>query len=270
MGRRLFPYPKAMRINHGDPAWLELATSDLDGAAAFYGRVFGWELARDPDSDGAVATVDGRPVARLRPAPAGSPARWTVWLKVADVAQATSAAVGARGNVVSPPLHHEGLGWQAVVEDPAGAEVALWEAEEEDWAFGSGHGQPCWFDVLSTNFAEARSFYGALGGWRYHYLLADGTLDTSEPLQGKYRHAVNGGQGEATAGIFDVEEGGDAGGGSRWTMYLAVGDVDEACAAVTAAGGEVLAGPRTMPVGRMAELRDPQGAHFRVLLSPDA
>ena len=257
-----------MRINHGDPAWLELATHDLEGAAAFYGRVFGWELARDAGSDEAVATLGGQPVARIRPALAGAPAQWTVWLKVDDVAQATSAAVSARGNVVSPPTRHEKLGWRAVVEDPAGARVGLWEAGQEGWALGSGHGRPCWFDVISTNFAEARSFYGALGGWRYHYPLADGTLDISEPLPGNYRHAVNGGQGEATAGIFDAEE--TAGGGSRWTMYLAVGDVDEVCMAVTAAGGEVLAGPRTMPFGRMAEVRDPHGAEFRVLRSPGA
>ena len=259
-----------MRINHGDPAWLELATHDLEEAAAFYGEVFGWRLERDLASGGVTASVDGQPVARVRPALEGDPARWTVWLKVDDVAQATSEAVGARGNVVSPPMRYEGLGWQAVVEDPAGAEVALWEAGREDWALGSDHGRPCWFDVLSTGFDEARSFYGAVGGWRYHYTLDDGTLDTSEPLQGGYRHAVNGGRGEATAGILDAREVGGADEGSRWLMYLAVGDVDGVCAAVTAAGGEVVEGPRTMPFGRMAEIRDPHGAEFRVLRSPGA
>jgi uncharacterized protein len=259
-----------MRIDHGDPAWLELATHDLEGAAAFYGEVFGWRLGRDAVTGGVTASVDGRPVARVRPALDGAPAQWTVWLKVDDVAQATSAAVGAGGNVVSPPMRHEGLGWHAVVEDPAGAEVALWEAAgREAWALGSSHGRPCWFDVLSTGFDEARSFYHAVGGWRYHYPRADGTLDTSEPLQGGYRHAVNGGQGGATAGILDVREVGGADGGSRWVPYLAVGDVDEACAAVTAAGGEVVEGPHTMPFGRMAGIRDPHGAELRVLRSPD-
>lgn len=260
-----------MRIDHGDPVWLELATRDFGEAAAFYGEVFGWRLAHDAESDGVVASVDGRPVARIRLGLDDAPAHWTVWLKVDDVAQATSAAVGTHGNVVSPPRRHGDRGWCAVVEDPTGAQVALWQAAgRQDWALGSGHGSPCWFDLLTTGFDEARPFYHAVGGWRYHYTLADGSLGTSEPLQGGYRHAVNGGQGEATAGILDAREVGGADGGNRWLPYLAVGDVDGTCAAVTAAGGEVVEGPRTMPFGRMAGIRDPHGAELRLLHSPGA
>ena len=35
--------PRVERYRHGTPCWVDLATTDLAGAKAFYAGLFGWE-----------------------------------------------------------------------------------------------------------------------------------------------------------------------------------------------------------------------------------
>jgi uncharacterized protein len=48
----------------------------------------------------------------------------------------------------------------------------------------------------------------------------------------------------------------------NWLLYFTVPSADEAVAHVRESGGEVLAGPADATVGRIAVVRDPQGAMF--------
>jgi predicted enzyme related to lactoylglutathione lyase len=45
-----------------------------------------------------------------------------------------------------------------------------------------------------------------------------------------------------------------------WLIYFTVPSVEEAAERVRESGGEVLAGPADVTVGRIAVIRDPQGA----------
>jgi uncharacterized protein len=106
-----------------------LHTTDVQGAPAFYGAVFGWEtesfgpatLFRLP---GFVGGEPQQPVPRdvvaaMVPA-ADGPARWTpdFWVHDAD---AVAAKAGELGGAVLAPPSDNGVGRTAVLADPAGA-----------------------------------------------------------------------------------------------------------------------------------------------------
>ena len=52
---------------------------------------------------------------------------------------------------------------------------------------------------------------------------------------------------------------------NHWHVWFAVADTDATTAAAESAGGSVLAGPMDMQIGRIATIRDPQGAVFSVI-----
>ena len=56
------------RYESGTFSWVDLATTDQDGAKAFYAGLFGWEYDDQPIGDGATYTLcrlDGRDVAAI-------------------------------------------------------------------------------------------------------------------------------------------------------------------------------------------------------------
>jgi uncharacterized protein len=49
---------------------------------------------------------------------------------------------------------------------------------------------------------------------------------------------------------------------THWLVYFTAAALDDSLANVREAGGSVIAGPMATPVGRVAAVRDPQGAAF--------
>lgn len=86
------------------PFWIDLATHDLAGAAAFYREVFGWELI-----DGEIAELDGRPVAAFmntidESGEALAPTAWGVSFGVADLDDVGAKVESAGGSVEFGPV----------------------------------------------------------------------------------------------------------------------------------------------------------------------
>lgn len=110
----------------GTWSWSELLTTDVDGAKAFYGDVFGWTA----ETHGGGATgeytewqVGGRSVAGMMAKPpmlAEVPVHWGVYFAVADADLAVARVAELGGTVLMPPTDIE-PGRFAVVADPAGA-----------------------------------------------------------------------------------------------------------------------------------------------------
>ena len=112
----------------------QLTTPDSDGAAAFYGEVFGWEteefamgdmkgaLLRLPGYVGGTATqpVPRDVVAVMFPAGPDAPPAWSVDFWVADIDAAVATATAGGGSVVAP-VFDTGVGRSAVLTDPQGA-----------------------------------------------------------------------------------------------------------------------------------------------------
>jgi hypothetical protein len=106
---------------------LELHTSDLPRAVAFYTGLFGWRAESievgprsylglelgDRIDGGVVECGAERPL-------------WLPYVKVADVAEVTDRARLLGASVLLEP--REGpTGWRSVLSSPKGAEVALWQ-----------------------------------------------------------------------------------------------------------------------------------------------
>ena len=246
----------------GTPVWVELAGSDLDASAAFYGAVFGWNRAPyNPETFD--FSLGGLEVGGLLPKVGDAPDAWNVYLKVDDIQATMAAATAAGGRELHEPATVEGMGEWALLEDPSGAEIAVWQAS----GFGGFEllnepGAPAWFELHTKDFAAAVSFYEKVFGWT---LTSIGDTD-------QFRMVVNGEQSSATAGILDAARDGSRPGASdhsQWMLYLAVANADAAASTVTASGGIVFDGPTDTPFGRMSHAADSTGALFTFIQLPD-
>jgi uncharacterized protein len=129
----------AQRVNEPS-AWSmsALNTSDRDGAAEFYGAVFGWQLESFQMGDTEFGLfrlpgfVGGEPeqpvprdlVATMAPLADGAQPHWSVDFWIDDVERAVAAATGHGGAVVAPPYPLPPFR-QAVLADPNGAAFSV-------------------------------------------------------------------------------------------------------------------------------------------------
>lgn len=244
----------------GAPVWADLASSDLGASSAFYGAVLGWTRRDLPEFDDyADFQSGGKAVGGLAAKVDETPDAWTVYLKVDDIQAAVIAAAEAGGRVLHEPSAVAGMGEWALLEDPSGAEVALWQAGPfAGFEVVSEPGAPCWFELHSKDFAAAVPFYQRVFGW-----TATSIGDSDD-----FRMVVFGEEGSASAGILDAARiSADA--RSQWIVYLAVADADTAASLVAASGGTVFDGPTDTPFGRMSRAADSTGARFCLMQLPD-
>ena len=114
--------------------WHDLATSDAPAARRFYGDVFGWSAAVQRANGGSFLRLRSGesdvgslyPLSRAQLA-AGVPSHWMSYVRVDDVAGAARRAHGAGGRVLVAPFAVDGTASIAVIADPAGAMLGLWQ-----------------------------------------------------------------------------------------------------------------------------------------------
>jgi uncharacterized protein len=116
------------------------------------------------------------------------------------------------------------------------------------------NGRFVWYELMTTDLAAARAFYGQVVGWH--------AIDAQMPGQDYWIFTVGE---KPVAGLMARPE--DAPPPS-WSGYVAVEDVDAAAAKVTAAGGTVHVPPTDIPdVGRFSIVADPHGARLGLITS---
>ena len=129
--------PERTKYAPGTPSWVDIQTSDPTGAKAFYSALFGWEYDDQPvghDAEGndafySMATKNGKHVAAIAPLPMpGVPPHWNTYVTVADVDATAAQVPGAGGSVMMPPFDVMDAGRMAVIADPTGALICLWQA----------------------------------------------------------------------------------------------------------------------------------------------
>jgi uncharacterized protein len=232
----------------GTFSWAELATSDADGAKAFYSQIFGWEYDDNPIGDGQVYTMarrDGGQVAALY-STSEQPPHWNCYVTVASVDDAAAKAKDLGANVMAEPFDVMDVGRMAVFTDPQGAALCLWEARASIGAtLVNTPGAMTWNDLVTPDVEASADFYSQLFGWTTEEI----------PDAGGYRVIKNGER--ANGGMMPAPDGFPA-----WIPYFGHEDVDGLIEAVPGLGGQVLNGPMRMPQGSIAVFRDPQGAVF--------
>jgi hypothetical protein len=251
--------PARTSYRQGTPNWVDLQTTDQDAAKAFYSGLFGWTYDDQPMPQGAVysmAVLGDGVVAAIAPqspelAAAGAPPIWNTYLAVGSADDTVAKVEAAGGQIAMQPFDVPGAGRMALVLDPGGAAVALWQAGNHIGAtLVNEPGAVIWNELITAD-PSAPAFYEKLLG------LSTATMDM--------------GDGEYTMfQIGDDRVGGTVapqmpGTPNHWHVYFAVADADASLAMVTGLGGSVLAGPFDTPVGRMAAVRDPQGAAFSII-----
>ena len=237
----------------GTFSWAELATSDADGAKRFYFALFGWDYKDNPVGDGQVYSMarrDGRSVAALFAS--DQPPHWNCYVTVesADRAAARAGELGA--TVVAEAFDVLDVGRMAVIADPVGAALSLWEPRATIGAeLVNSPGAMTWNDLLTPDPAASAEFYGALLGWTTEEI----------PGAGGYRVIRNGERANGGMMPLDPERMG-AEAGPNWMPYFGHEDMERVVAEVPRLGGQVLNGPMRLPAGSIAVLADPQGAGF--------
>ncbi len=87
----------------GEFCWVDLATSDVDSAVAFYGELLGWEhesLGSEAGGYG-IFRYKGKQVAGVGPTQAaGQPSAWSSYVSVTDADETTSKVKDAGGSLL--------------------------------------------------------------------------------------------------------------------------------------------------------------------------
>jgi uncharacterized protein len=239
----------------GTFSWAELGTTDGEAAKAFYASLFDRTFTDIPVGDGGVysmAALGGDDVAALYERPSEEPPpAWLSYVTVADADQSATRVTELGGTLVSEPFDVMDAGRMAVVQDPQGAVLALWQAGRNIGARRVNEpGALTWNELATSDPQGAERFYAELFGWEF-------ALVTAEPF--RYWTVSNGGR--SNGGMMELAPGMENV-PPHWRAYFAVEGVDASLDTVRALGGRVLVDPITVPAGRFAAVADHQGALF--------
>jgi predicted enzyme related to lactoylglutathione lyase len=242
--------------------WVELATTDAGAAKSFYGGLFGWtpeDMPTGPDQNytmlklaglelGALYTLTGDMLKQ------GVPPHWMLYVSVESVDETIVKIAAAGGQVVTGPFDVGDAGRMAVIRDPQGAVVSLWQANRHIGIRIAGVvGTLCWSELATTDRVKAREFYTAVFGWGAK-ISQMGPVEYTEWMAGEM----------PAGGMLEMTAEWD-GAPPYWMPYFLVADCDASAEKAAELGGQVVVPPMDVPkVGRFAVLCDPQGAYFSV------
>lgn len=108
-------------------SWETLVTHDPEGARDYYREVIGFGATATPGGHAILLTAGEVPVADVQFALPGGPSYWATYVEVEDAEASSEVAVRLGGSVVVPRFEVPKLGMVAVVADPEGATLGLFE-----------------------------------------------------------------------------------------------------------------------------------------------
>jgi predicted enzyme related to lactoylglutathione lyase len=249
----------------GSPCWADLWTSDVEGSRRFYSELFGWEaLEAAPEFGGYFMFARaGVPVAGgmgdMGDAPADN--TWKIYLATDDMGRTLQSAEAAGAQVVVPAVPVAELGVQAILIDPTGVPIGVWEPHEfAGFSVIAEPGAPSWFELMSANYTVALDFY------RSTFQLDSNVMGDSDEF--RYSAFVPRSGGDEVAGIMDASAFLPEGSPGQWSVYWDVEDAAAAVAKVRSLGGSVVDDVQQTPYGQMATVADPSGATFKLRTAP--
>ena len=248
----------------GAPCWVDLMTSDTKRSRTFYGELFGWAAEEPNEEFGGYFnfTKDGVLVAGCMASQADSgPDVWSVYLTSDDAAKTVETAAANGGGVYVQPMAVGDLGTMAVVSDPDGASIGVWQPGRHKGfgVFGEAR-TPSWFELHTRNHPAAVAFYRDVFRWD--------TKDVSDTPEFRYTILVDGE--DQLAGIMDASSFLPDGVPSHWSVYFGVDDADLALAKIADLGGSTVLAAEDTPYGRLATVADPTGAQFKLVAPNEA
>ena len=249
------------KYENGCPAWIDLGSPDSDASAAFYGALFGWtatEAGPVEETGGyRMFLKDGKMVAGLGPGGEGQPVYWNTYLSADDVDKSTQLAKANGATVIVEPMDVMDAGRMAILADPSGAIVSLWQAGQHEGAeLVNVPGTFSWSELLTRDVEGAKRFYReAFGIQSTEFPMGDGPPYTVIEVGGR-----------GVGGIMGLGDQYPPELPNCWLTYFAVDDADATVKQATALGGSVMSEPFDVPtVGRIAWLLGPHGELFAII-----
>ena len=248
----------------GTFCWPELITTDVPAAKKFYSKLFAWKPEDSPIPDGSAYTMlllQDQSVGAMYPIQkdqlkAGVPPHWNLYVAVKNADETAKKAASLGGTVVLPPLDVMEHGRMAVIQDPTGAHVSIWQPNGHP---GAGRvnevGALTWSELYTRDTKKAEAFYTDLFAWN--------PAPFEGPMPYTVFHVAKGDRG--TGGMMAMPDE-MKGIPPHWLPYFQVEDVDATVALATEHGGKVCNPAMDIPkVGRIAMLADPQGVAFAII-----
>ncbi len=242
-------------------SWVDLATSDAEGAKKFYGELFGWSFEDMPAGKGMVytmASLKGKSVAGLYgmgPEMSEHQPHWQSYVSVDNAEESVEKAKSLGGTVVEGPFDVMEAGKMAVIQAPDGAYFSIWQPGVHIGAeLVNEVGCFCWNELGTRDPEKATAFYTGLFNWGTQV----DDMGTFKYTTYKVGDRMNGGMMEMTPEWGDVPP--------HWGVYFTVEDCDAAAEKITSLGGVVHRPPADIPgTGRFAVVQDPQGGVFNII-----
>lgn len=242
----------------GAICWIDLASTDATEATEFYCELFDWTATEPIENAGGYRMLlhTGRQVAGLAPVWGDTDSStWSTYVTSADADATCMAAVANGGEVVMDAMDVLDAGRMAVLRDPSGAHVSIWQPGlHHGFEAHSEPGTPIWSELITRDVAAARDFYGPVFGWAVRAEDFDGVPYTVWTL----------GE-ELVGGVVAMDESSPEEASPHWLIYVATADCDGTARRCRELGGAVRRAPGDVGPGRCALLEDPAAAVFGVV-----
>jgi predicted enzyme related to lactoylglutathione lyase len=111
---------------------VELNTTDVEKAKAFYGKLFEWTLEDVPMGDSNYTMIKvgkGTGGGMMKHPVPGAPSSWLAYVEVADIHKSTDNAKSLGAKVMTDVTEVMGMGWLSIIIDPTGAVLGLWQSK---------------------------------------------------------------------------------------------------------------------------------------------
>lgn len=122
-------------VKVGEFCWNELMTSDVSKAKEFYQSLFGWEIQEHNMGENFTYNMfkkGDKDVGGMMAIPAEKrnqmPSHWMSYICVEQLDEMVEKAKGLGATIKQEPVAVGDFGLLAVLEDPSGAHIALWQS----------------------------------------------------------------------------------------------------------------------------------------------
>ena len=112
---------------------VELMSTDVGKAKSFFGKLFDWKLEDMPMGDMTYTMIrvgEGTGGGMMKNPIPNAPSMWVAYVLVADLQAATAKVRSLGGNVMKDVTEVPGAGSFAIITDPTGGMLGLWQQKK--------------------------------------------------------------------------------------------------------------------------------------------